>query len=99
MFEKENKYLQKNYNEPCGTSLTCIFQPETSTLYIKGYGEMFDYKNEEGSLNPLYSHNYFNASKIIITDGVTSIGDFSFYKCSALNSIEIPATRFTGHRV
>ena len=58
-----------------------------SVLTISGTGEMEDYA-ELGSI-PWYS-NRESIKSAIIEDGVTSIGDYAFYNCVNLTSIEIP---------
>ena len=40
------------------------------------------------NLSPVY--NNLNVKKIVIEDGVTSIGELAFYKCSSLTNITIP---------
>ena len=60
---------------------------EDGTLTISGSGPMDDYE-EEGA--PWYSHAQ-EIESVVIEDGVTSIGDCSFYNCSALSSVSIPS--------
>ena len=57
------------------------------TLTISGTGAMKDYDNGD-NLSPVYNNS--NVKKVVIEDGVTSIGDFAFYNCSDLTSITIP---------
>ena len=57
------------------------------TLTISGTGAMKDY-NAADNLSPAYMNS--NVKKVVIEDGVTSIGELAFYKCSSLINITIP---------
>ena len=67
----------------CGENLTWTLDDE-GTLTISGTGEMDDYKWD----SPWSSKN--KIKKAVIENGVTSIGDFAFYGCNSLSSIDIP---------
>ena len=58
------------------------------TLNISGTGAMknYDYDN-----NPSSVCSNSSVKKVVIEDGVTSIGDAAFYGCSSLTSITIPS--------
>ena len=58
-----------------------------SVLTISGTGEMEDYAELDSI--PWHS-NRESIKSAIIEDGVTSIGDYAFYNCVNLTSIEIP---------
>ena len=58
---------------------------EDGTLYIEGKGDMPDYYHSEEA-----PWSDFKINKAIVGKGLTSIGDFAFYKCSSLSSIELP---------
>ena len=60
---------------------------EDGTLTISGTGAMKDY-NDDDNQSPV--SNNLNVKKIVIEDGVTSIGDCAFYDCKKLTSITIP---------
>ena len=57
------------------------------TLTISGTGAMKDY-NAADNLSPAYMNS--DVKKVVIEDGVTSIGELAFYKCSSLTNITIP---------
>ena len=57
------------------------------TLTISGEGAMKDYNSDD---NPSPVYNNSDVKKIVIEDGVTSIGAYAFYDCSSLTSITIP---------
>ena len=60
---------------------------DDGTLNINGTGTMKDYDNGD---NPSPVCNNSNVKKVVIEDGVTSIGDYAFSDCSGLISITIP---------
>ena len=62
---------------------------EDGTLNISGTGEMKNYNYFEGNQSPA-SQKKDSVKKVVIEDGVTSIGDAAFYGCSSLTSITIP---------
>ena len=57
------------------------------TLTISGTGAMKDYDYNN---NPSPAYNNSNVKKVVIEDGVTSIGYYAFSDCSSLTSITIP---------
>ena len=56
-------------------------------LTISGTGAMKDYNAAE-NLSPAYMNS--DVKKVVIEDGVTSIGELAFFKCSNLTNITIP---------
>ena len=56
-------------------------------LTISGTGAMKDY-NAADNLSPAYMNS--DVKKVVIEDGVTSIGELAFFKCSSLTNITIP---------
>ena len=57
------------------------------TLTISGEGAMKDYNSDD---NPSPVYNNSNVKKVVIEDGVTSIGNSAFNECISLTSITIP---------
>ena len=72
----------------CGENLTWTYVEETKTLTITGSGAMYTHSNlfEE---YPWFYRVYDKVEKVVINDGVTTIGDGAFNKFSNLTSIEI----------
>ena len=81
-----DKVLEKGYTYWIEDNLTWKLY-EDGTLNISGKGAMKDYNSDD---NP--SPAYWNpiVRKIVIEDGVTSIGKSAFSDCSNLTSITIP---------
>lgn len=72
----------------CGDSLTWTLA-DTGTLTISGTGEMYDFYYDNGVwTNPWMSYAG-DIKKVLIKQGVTSIGDRAFYDCSSLISITL----------
>ena len=70
----------------CGDDCTWSFTASTGTLTITGSGPMDDYNYPEHE-SPWYGQR--DSIKNAVINGVTSIGNFAFYQCSALGSVTI----------
>lgn len=70
-----------------GNDLTFTF--ENDTLKISGTGDMFEYSTN----NPApWNENLSSITDIIINDGVTSVGSYTFTNCVFVESISISST-------
>lgn len=67
-----------------GDNVTWSFDTETGVLTIEGEGEMADYSSPWGD------NIKDDIKKVIICDGVTSVGDGAFNDCFNLSEIELP---------
>lgn len=63
---------------------------DNGTLTISGTGAMEDYGHPLGIDAPHTPWSEAIITKVILKDGVTSIGDYTFYDCDSLTSITIP---------
>ena len=70
-----------------GDNITWTYQDATKTLTFEGTGKMFDLWYD--AFAPWENYRY-NIEKIIIGEGVTSIGMRSFYLHTSLNYVSIP---------
>ena len=74
----------------CGENLTWKYGAVSRTLTISGTGPMDNY-DFFGDSSAMPWKGYFDQiEKVIIEDGVTSIGDYAFYGCVGLTSVDIP---------
>lgn len=67
----------------CGTSLTWTLDSD-GTLTISGEGAMTDYNSSGGA--PWYGKRA-QIKEIVFAEGVTSIGNYAFYDCTSLTTI------------
>ncbi len=72
----------------CGESVTYVLNDE-GILTISGNGDMKDWPYKWR--HPWYNY-YADIKKIVIKNGVTSIGNYEFFRCSSLSSVEIPSS-------
>ena len=69
----------------CGENVTYSFEASSGKLTISGSGPM---RNYSGSGSPFCCQKQIES--VVITSGVTSIGEFAFDSCENLKSIIIP---------
>lgn len=71
----------------CGENLIWNLKAKGGTLTISGSGDMTDYKYATSF--PVWNDD---TTKIVIEDGVTSIGRYAFKKFASLKSVEMPSS-------
>ena len=76
------------YSGSCGDNVYWNFDTDSGTLTISGTGDMYDYNNYYGALSPWYQNS--DITTAVISDGVTSVGNYAFYNCYSLAEISIP---------
>lgn len=69
----------------CGDNLSWKLDSD-GVLVISGTGAMQDYSMGDA---PWYSHQ-LDITRVVIGSGVTSIGEYAFYDCIRLTSIDLP---------
>ncbi len=72
----------ETYSGNCGPNMTWTLDTETGLLTITGSGQMNDY--------PSWYQYCKSIKTVIISSGVTSIGDFAFKECTSLTSLTMP---------
>ncbi|ORX72571.1 hypothetical protein BCR32DRAFT_330035 [Anaeromyces robustus] len=73
----------------CGNNVNWEYDPSSGELTISGEGPMKDY-NERESI-PWYTMKD-DIKSVEIKNGVTTVGQFSFYNCSSITNVIIPNT-------
>ena len=81
----EKLYADWHKIEPCGENLTWEIQDRT--LLIHGTGEMYDWGNLKAVPWETCEHLF---DKVVIDEGVSSIGNYAFRRCGGLIDIEVP---------
>lgn len=91
--------LAQDLNGMCGNNLFWSLDTTSNVLKIKGTGKMTNYMSERHSIRSkwyIYEAPWLDHSehikRIIIGDGVTSIGDGAFNDCYKLVSVSMPKT-------
>ena len=74
----------------CGENATWTY--ESTTLTISGTGAMADYAYGEA---PWFTDYAGTMTSLVISDGITSIGNNAFAGCEKLNSVQYPDSGFT----
>ena len=92
--EQQRRVINRNKLETddhgsCGASVSYAFNTSTGELTISGSGLMNDYSN----FNSVPWRSYASSIKTaIVCDGVTSVGQGTFWGCTQLSSIAIPSS-------
>ena len=76
----------------CGDNCKWIFDEKTKTLFIRGRGKMNNYGwNDKGGVPTTpWSSIRKQIENVVISQSITTIGDYGFSFCSSLTSIIIP---------
>ena len=90
LYDKELIISSSNYNPnvssgTCGSGLN--WKLSGGVLTITGTGKMTDWTSDTGSIWKNYKSFI---TKVIVSDGVTSIGNYAFTGCENLTSVSIP---------
>ena len=80
-------YARWTASGTCGDNLTWTLD-DSGTLTISGTGAMADYDDTD---KQPWANQRSSINKVVIGDGVTSIGDYAFALCKSLSEITIPA--------
>lgn len=67
------------------------YEPESATLTVKGSGDILDYKENDLKSRPW--NVYRDETKhIVICDGITSVGSYSFAQFKYTQTVELPSS-------
>ena len=70
-------------------NITWTYDPATQTLTISGSGDMRNYNSDNG-IYPPWDYTWSVTKKVVIQNGVTSIGDEAFYYFRNVESVSLP---------
>ncbi|MBO4692973.1 MAG: leucine-rich repeat protein [Clostridia bacterium] len=85
---KVDDLVKTSYSGKCGANLQWNIDTK-GTLRIFGEGDMEDYLNNSAIGTAPWLKYYSLIKKIIVEEGVTGIGDYSFYCCLGWNVTEV----------
>ncbi len=71
----------------CGEDISWVLD-NSGTLTISGNGEMTDY--EYTTYAPWYNEGFTSIKRVVIEEGITTIGEFAFNGCVDISDIVIP---------
>jgi len=83
-------------SKKCGDNIT--WEYNNGTLTFKGSGDMYDYNStytndgEMLSTNLPYKDGFEYVNKVVVEEGITSIGNSAFTFFDALQEVELPST-------
>jgi len=82
-----NLTVYANTNGTCGDSITWMLSDD-GTLTLNGSGDMYDYSANKSNRPPWYTYceDIYN---VIISDGITSVGDAAFDSCFNLQKLHL----------
>ena len=73
----------------CGADVIWNYNSSTKTLTISGSGKMKDYNGVQ--LSP-WVNRKLDIEHVVIEEGITHIGDSSFYKATGIQDVSFPST-------
>ena len=78
----------------CGTNATWSYDTSSKTLTISGTGVTKNYRNTSlGSNEQAPWKEYKSAmTTLVVNEGITELGEYSFYNCTALVNVSLPST-------
>ena len=80
----------------CGTNATWNYNTSTKTLTISGTGATKDYRDTNNKLLGTEQAPWIDYKSeirtVVVNEGITEIGDYAFFECTALTSVSLPNT-------
>ncbi len=77
-------------NYQCGENITWSLDTSLCLLEISGSGEMYNYSLVDNEA-PWISYKKY-IKKVIVSEGITSIGNYAFDNCNQMAEISLPST-------
>lgn len=72
----------------CGDNLTWSYDEPSKTLTISGTGAMYSYEDDDTP----WESNDFSIKRVVVEEGVTTIGDYAFCDYMGISEISLPST-------
>ena len=91
-------FAASSYDYDCGkngSNVTAHLDVATKTLTISGTGEMADYTSSGPNTTAPWFDDRASISSVIVKEGVTTIGAYSFNWVSTITKIEFPSSGLT----
>ena len=80
----------------CGTNATWSYDTSTKTLTISGTGATKDYRDTTNKILRTEQAPWIEYKEqiqsVVVNEGITEIGDYAFFECTALTSVSLPNT-------
>ncbi|MBR6917296.1 MAG: leucine-rich repeat protein [Clostridia bacterium] len=73
----------------CGANITWSLDTDSGVLTISGTGEMYNYTVNEGIISAPWSIYKSSIKTVLIMSGVTSVGNYSFFKFDWIETVII----------
>ena len=74
----------------CGETLTWSLDTGDGMLTISGTGAMYNYSSTSLYNRAPWSDYNYAIKRVELPDGITEIGEYAFWRCSALESVNFP---------
>ncbi len=89
------KSFSESEDNRCGDNITWRY--EDKTLIFSGTGKMYDYETifksyDEITTNVPWKNGFYHVEKIVIEEGITSVGSYAFSCFARLSEAELPSS-------
>lgn len=77
-----------------GANIDYTFDASTGTFTLTGTGEMYTFRDTKYAQNGItpWSGIKDQIKKVVVGEGITTIGEYSFYNCTNLTEVQLPST-------
>ena len=93
----DEAFLELHYGDNAATGGSCgdsaTWSVSGTTLTVSGSGDMIDFASNSAAMGSEWWTEYSSTiTKIVISENITSIGDYAFYYFENLTEISLPST-------
>lgn len=77
-----------------GANIDYSFDASTGTFTLTGTGPMYTFRDTKLAQNGVtpWSNIKDQIKKVVVGEGITTIGEYSFYNCTNLTEVQLPST-------